>query len=1456
MPKRDRVTRRSSSASRVLRRLGSLLVLLFLIALTSAGAALGEGITNGGDDLRDGWYPEQSALTPQLVSGGTFGQLWSTTVDGQVYAQPLVANGILLVATENNKVYGLDPQTGSLRWPAPLNLGTPWNPLDIFCGDLTPSIGVTAAPVIDPTTNTAYLTHKTYASGTSGPARWYMDAINITNGTEKAGFPVELSGAAQNHPSETFGPTTQMQRPGLLLMNGVVYAAFGSHCDHSPWQGWIFGVSTAGEVKARWVSVASGIGGGIWQSGTGLMSDGPGSILFATGNGGAPTTATPGNAPPESLGESVIHLAVQPDGSLKPVDFFAPFNAPELDSQDLDFASGGVTALNDKYFGTPSVPHLAVAPGKEGYVYLLNRDNLGGFRQGAGGADAVVDRIGPYGGVWSRPGVWPGDGGWIYIPTSYSGGRLRVYHYGVSGTGQPTISLQATSSDEFGFSSSAAVITSNGTTSGSALVWIIWAPNHTGEGAQLRVYDPVPVEGKPVLRWSAPIGTSSKWTTPGVGAGRIYVGTREGKVLAFGSPITAPLTGPATEFPTTTVGQSSQKTLTLTATNTLTVTKLTSSSSQFIVGTPSPALPAALAAGQTIQVPLTFTPTQTGPSGGTLTAETSQGNASFSMSGTGQSAGPQLSTSPALVNFGGTGVGGHLTGSATFSNVGSSSLTINAIKTPAAPFGASGLPAVGSTIAPGASVTVNVTFDPTAEGTFSGELAMETTGGNGSVVLNGSAGPPGVLKITSEKNELGEVEVGKTATRSFTLSNTGGTNVTIAKSKPPVGGAFAATTSLAEGTTLAPGASLTETVSFTPTATGPTSGVWLINGDDTTGLHEVTFTGTGIQTFGKKSVGASSTTYLADRKRVFRYPLATAGSVTKLSIYLAPSGTSGQQLMKGLIYADASNAPGALLGVSEQLTFKSTNSAGWYDLVFSAPVKLAAGNYWIGVITGATAYVASIRYDSVAGSRDYNANTYTSGPTNPFGTPTTDAEQASLYATYTQTHASPPVNVTAPTITGTAQQGQTLTEHHGSWTNEPTSYGYQWEQCDAAGNGCLPISGAMAQTYVPVPGDVGHELRVQETASNAAGPSSPATSGATAAVVAPPAPVNTSPPTITGTAQQGQTLTEHHGSWTNEPTSYGYQWQQCDAAGNGCLPISEATSQTYTPVVGDVGHELRVQETASNAAGASSPASSSATAAVVPPVPVSTLAPTITGTAQQGQTLTEHHGSWTNAPTGYGYQWQQCNSLGEGCLPISGAKAQTYVPVTVDVGHELRVQETASNAGGTSSPATSGATAVVQQGSTTFGKTSVGGSSDNFLADRKRVSRYALAAAGSVTKLSVYLTPTGTAGQQVLKGLLYADTGTAPGALLGVTEQLTFTSTSAAGWYDLVFSSPVKLAAANYWIGVITGAASHVAGFRFDSVAGSRDYNANTYTSGPTNPFGAVTTDAEQTSLYATYAAG
>jgi iron transport multicopper oxidase len=829
---------------------------LLAAAAALAGAATASpddvtGITNAGDNLRTGWYPEEASLTPELVKGNTFGRLWTADVEGQVYAQPLLASGTLVVATEQNHVYGLDPKTGAQRWTK--SLGTPWNPADIGCGDLTPSIGVTSTPVFDPADGTVYMTHKTYASGSSGPARWYMDAVDVETGLEQPGFPVLLGGAAQNHPSVSFTPTTELQRPGLLLLNGVVYAAFGGHCDIQPWRGWIFGVSTqTAAVTTRWVDNETDEGAGIWQSGAGITSDGPDSILVSTGNGGAPTSPTAGSTPLANYGESIIRLRVQPNGELKAVDFFAPFDAQQLDENDADFASGGVTGLPSEYFGTPALPHLAVAVGKEGYVYLLDRDDLGGYRQGSGSGDEVVQRLGPYGGVWSRPAVWPGDGGYVYIPTSSGapgGGTFDVYKYGLTGTGKPSLARVATAEDVFGWGSGAPVVTSDRTASGSAIVWLTRATDRTGAGGQLRAYEALPVNGKLVEIFNAPIGTASNYSVPGVGAGRIYVGNREGKVIAFGSPATPVLTGSPAGFPTTTIGQSSTRTVTLTATEALTLTELHSNSGQFEVGTPSPLLPTHMVAGQTISVPITFSPSQSGLVSGTLTATTEAGTtANVALSGTGQTTAAELAVAPPVLSFGGTAVGGQLTGSLTFQNTGSEPLTIEGVDPPAAPFGVVGpAPPVGSTIAGGASLTVTLEFSPTATGAFDDNFGLETSAGDRAVPLTGTAGTPGLLRISRENVEYGAVSVGTTATRSFTIENIGGTDVTINKSKPPVGGDFTATTLLQEGVTIKPGGSIVESVGFTPSGPGLRTGAWAINGDDTTGLHEVRFSGTGAE---------------------------------------------------------------------------------------------------------------------------------------------------------------------------------------------------------------------------------------------------------------------------------------------------------------------------------------------------------------------------------------------------------------------------------------------------------------------------------------------------------------------------------------------------------------------------------------------------------------------------------
>ena len=272
-----------------------------------------------------------------------------------------------------------------------------------------------------------------------------------------------------------------------------------------------------------------------------------------------------------------------------------------------------------------------------------------------------------------------------------------------------------------------------------------------------------------------------------------------------------------------------------------------------------------------------------------------------------------------------------------------------------------------------------------------------------------------------------------------------------------------------------------------------------------------------------------------------------------------------------------------------------------------------------------------------------------------------------------------PVNTSLPTITGTAQVGQTLTSSSGSWTNSPTSYSYQWEWFDTSTN----ISGATGSTYVLATGDVNHKIAVKVTATNASGSSSPATSAATAAVVAASAPSNTALPAITGTAQVGQTLTSSTGSWTNSPTSYSYQWEWFDTSTN----ISGATGSTYVLATGDVNHKIAVKVTATNASGSSSPATSAATAAVIAAaaIPVNSALPVISGTAQEGRTLTTTNGTWTQAPTSYTYQWYDSDTS----TAISGATSSTYVLKASDVGHQIKVSVTAKNTAGTSSPAMS-----------------------------------------------------------------------------------------------------------------------------------------------------------------------
>ncbi len=284
-----------------------------------------------------------------------------------------------------------------------------------------------------------------------------------------------------------------------------------------------------------------------------------------------------------------------------------------------------------------------------------------------------------------------------------------------------------------------------------------------------------------------------------------------------------------------------------------------------------------------------------------------------------------------------------------------------------------------------------------------------------------------------------------------------------------------------------------------------------------------------------------------------------------------------------------------------------------------------------------------------------------------------------------------PTNTVLPSVSGSGVEGQTLSASTGSWTGSPTSYAYQWEDCNTAGGSCSNVGGAISSSYKLAAGDVGHTVRVVVTASNAGG-STPASSAATAVVVPVP-PSNTVLPSIGGSVVEGQTLSASTGSWTGSPTSYGYQWEDCNTAGGSCSTVSGATSSSYKLAAGDVGHTVRVVVTASNAGG-STPASSAATAVVVPLPPGNTVLPSVSGLAVEGETLSATNGSWTGSPTSYAYQWEDCNTVGGSCSNIGGATSASYKLAAGDVGHTVRVVVTASNAGG-STQASSAATAVV-----------------------------------------------------------------------------------------------------------------------------------------------------------------
>ncbi len=283
-----------------------------------------------------------------------------------------------------------------------------------------------------------------------------------------------------------------------------------------------------------------------------------------------------------------------------------------------------------------------------------------------------------------------------------------------------------------------------------------------------------------------------------------------------------------------------------------------------------------------------------------------------------------------------------------------------------------------------------------------------------------------------------------------------------------------------------------------------------------------------------------------------------------------------------------------------------------------------------------------------------------------------------------------PAPVAAPAVTGTAVQGHTLSTTNGEWSGAPTSYSYEWQDCTAASKNCKTIPAADSSTYAVAASDVGSKVVSVVTAANAAGAATD-TSDPTSTVLPLP-PAATVLPAITGTAQVGDALTASAGTWTGSPSSYAYAWKDC--SGGSCSSISGATSSTYTLQSSDAGDTIEVVVTATNAGGTGA-ATSAVTATVVASVPVNTAVPVISGVTQQGDTLTVSTGAWTGTPSSYTYAWKHCAS--GTCTAISGASSTSgnYTLQSGDVGDTIEVAVTATNAGGSGSPATSAATGTV-----------------------------------------------------------------------------------------------------------------------------------------------------------------
>ena len=495
-------------------------------------------ITYHNDNQRTGQNLGETVLTPQNVISTTFGKLFSYPVDGAIYGQPLYvqnlqfpAQGIrnvVYVVTEHDSVYAFDADQKSpgTLWQVSL-ADAASNVTPVPCADevappgdtttcnfIGTEIGITGTPVIDIDTKTLYVSAFT-KEGTTYVHR--LHALDLLSGSEKFGGPIAIQGSVpgtgdgSDGTNVAFDAHQHLQRSALLLSNGVVYVAFASFSDVTPYHGWIFGYDSQTLQQRALLNLApNGTAAGIWASGGGMASDSAGNLFVVTGNG-----TFDADSGGQDYGDSFVKLT-QAGSSLSVADFFTPFNQSNLNLQDLDLGAGGPVLLPDQSGGHA---HLILAGGKQGTLYLVDRDNMGHFRT-ANNGQIVQSLASIVGAIFSTPAFWANK---IYI--AGVGDSLKIFD--LNG-GLLSTAPSSHSANTFGFPGATPTISANGSQAG--IVWVLEnAAFRTKKPAILHAYDANDVSHELYnsqqagSRDTLPLGVG--FAVPTVANGKVYVGT-------------------------------------------------------------------------------------------------------------------------------------------------------------------------------------------------------------------------------------------------------------------------------------------------------------------------------------------------------------------------------------------------------------------------------------------------------------------------------------------------------------------------------------------------------------------------------------------------------------------------------------------------------------------------------------------------------------------------------------------------------------------------------------------------------------------------------------------------------------------------------------------------------------------------------------------------------------------